>query len=116
MASDLTAGLRDIMLDAAAGAMVEVSLHSAEPDGSGSGELSGSGYARQPVTWDPAAGGFLAMDGELTYAVPAATVSHVGLWDTSDVWRGWGSLTASEVFAAPGTYILDELQVLLSNA
>jgi hypothetical protein len=114
--TDVTAPTRDIALDAIAGATVEVSLHSAQPDGSGSNELSGSGYERQSVDWDPATGGLLAMDGELTYSVPAGDVTHIGLWDSGDVWRGWIQLTAPENFTAPGTYILDELQLLLNNA
>jgi hypothetical protein len=69
----------------ARGGTLYVSLHTADPGRTGASELSGSGYARQAVTFDPAAGG--ATDAVADVVFPANsggaayTVSHIGLWD-----------------------------------
>ena len=69
----------------ARGGTLYVSLHTADPGRTGANELTGSGYARQAVTFDPAVAG--ATDAVADAVFPANsggasyTVSHIGLYD-----------------------------------
>lgn len=79
----ITAAL-DEAADAVAGIGAELSLHTSNPGGGGSNEVSGSGYARAEVTWDPASGGVSASDSTpIAFTGPALqSITHVGLWTT----------------------------------
>lgn len=107
--------------DGATALLAYASLHSSNPGGTGTAELTGGSpaYARQAVTWDPATGAVAAISGTETFNVAAgSTVAYVGLWSavTGGTWRGSGALTASESFAGQGTYVLTALTVTASNA
>lgn len=74
---------KNVMLDALGAVAVFASLHSAIPNASGSGEISGGSpaYARKAIVWSAAAAG--SMDKNATdpiFDVPAGDVFYVGLW------------------------------------
>lgn len=60
------------------------SLHTGVPDATGSNEVTGGSYARQPLTsgdWNAASGGQQTNSASLVFSVPAATtVFFVGMW------------------------------------
>ena len=66
-------------------ATVYLALHTADPDEDGSGaEVSGGSYARQACAFDAthATGGNTAnTSAESFTGMPAATVTHIGIWD-----------------------------------
>ena len=64
---------------------VYVALHTADPVDAGSGaEVSGGSYARQAIAFDAAhatTGLTQNTDIETFTSMPAATVTHIGIWD-----------------------------------
>lgn len=104
-----TAGA-DVGLDAVGAVGLFVSLHTADPGTDGSNEVTGGSpaYARQACTWDAASGGSMALAAVEEFDVPAASVSHFGVWSasTAGTFYGGGALSDTEVFAAQGTYKL----------
>jgi hypothetical protein len=64
--------------------ITHLSLHSAIPNASGSGEITGGSpaYARKSVTWGTAISGVLPQTGSAVFDVPAGTVVAVGLWSS----------------------------------
>lgn len=80
-------------------------------------ELSGGGYARQPVTWTDAGGGLSRPSADLVFTTEAG--------DVVDEWRGFSAATAgtdyggaalSEVtFSNPGTYTLLAVSTSISH-
>lgn len=84
-----------------------VSLHTADLGETGASEVSGGSYARQSASFDVASGGATANSGALTWtAMPAATITHVGIWDalTSGNFLWGGALTASKVVGSGDTF------------
>ena len=109
------------MLTPAAGAavtdVVEVSLHSAEPDGSGSNELTGGGYARQPVTWGTPSSGMVtaSTDTEFSVTGEGTWVRWCGLWDDTGAFLGGIALDTQVEYPAAGTYTISPLRVGARN-
>lgn len=109
------------MLTPAAGAavadVVEVSLHSAEPDGTGSNELAGGGYARQPVTWGTASSGIVTASTDPEFSVPGegTWVRWCGLWDSAGAFLGGIALDTQVEYPAAGTYTISPLRVGARN-
>ncbi|MBR41189.1 MAG: hypothetical protein CMA89_04810 [Euryarchaeota archaeon] len=68
-------------------ASVHLSLHTANPGEDGTGtEVSGSGYARQAITFNAAhaTNGTIDNSSEETFTnMPGVTVTHIGIWDNS---------------------------------
>jgi hypothetical protein len=87
---------------------VYVSLHTADPGETGASEVTGGSYGRQgPETFSAAAAGASDNDTQIDFTnMPAATVTHVGLWDASTagnfLWGG--SLTTSKSLNAGDTF------------
>ena len=81
-----------------------ISLHTAEPNDSGSNELSGGSYARATgLTFGAASNGRRSATTQPFLNVPGgATVTHIGFWGGS-TFRGYYDAT-DETFAAAGTY------------
>ena len=115
----LNAGSKNLMLDALGAVTGFVSLHNSDPGATGTGEISGGtpAYARKAVTWNAAASGNLDSSNVPLFDIPAGTtVTHFGLWTaaTGGTFRGGDPLSASETFAAQGTYSFDDLDVNLT--
>lgn len=92
-------------------AVTHVSLHTAQPNASGSSEVSGGTYARQAETSAASSGGvidFAATDLAFTL-MPAVTVTHFGLWSasTAGTFYGWGTCT-NRTLLAGDTYNLTD--------
>jgi hypothetical protein len=77
---------------------IKVSLHTADPGDTGANEVSGGGYSRQPVSFGPTSNGSTSNSADVVFNnMPAVTVTHAGLWDSSSptpVWLGGAPLTA----------------------
>jgi hypothetical protein len=109
---------KHVMLDELASVAVFASLHTAQPNSSGSNEVSGGSpaYSREAITWNAASSGALDNNANPVFDVPAGTtITHVGLWSasTGGTFYGWADIT-DEVFAAQGTYTLTDADITLS--
>lgn len=107
----LTSAGKNLMLNGFSASAVYVSLHSSEPDGSGSSEISGGSpaYARKSVSWAAASGGALTSNANIVFDVPGTTtVAWLGYWSaaTSGTFYGSRQLSASETFTNQGTYTI----------
>ena len=76
-----------------------ISLHTGDPGETGASEVTGGSYARQSGSFAAAAAGATSNDATISFAtMPAATITHVGVWDASTagnfLWGG--ALTASK--------------------
>ena len=95
-----------------------VSLHTADPGTTGASEVTGGSpaYARKAVTWAAASGGSMSLTAGVTFDVPAATVTHFGVWSavSAGTYYGGGALSASETFAAQGTYQLTNATISIT--
>lgn len=100
---------------AVTGRATTVSLHTANPGTTGGSEVSGGGYARQPISWGPPTGGSVVQAETVVFSGPeGATVTHIGLWDGS-TWLGGAPLTAAEDIGPAGAQ-LDNVTVTAANA
>lgn len=85
------------------------SLHTAEPNASGSNEVTGGSYTREAITWAAASGGTAASGAEIVFDVPAGvTITHLGYWSASTAGTFYGSraLDTSQTFSSAGTYTI----------
>lgn len=114
----LSTAARNLMLDALAQVAAYVSLHTSDPGAAGANEVEGGSYARQPITWNPAASGNLDDDNQPEFDIPPnTTISHFGLWSAEEggTYYGSGALSASESYGASGgTYTLTDVDVSLT--
>lgn len=83
-----------------------VSLHTADPGETGASEAAGGSYARQSSTYGAAAAGQVANDAAINFtSMPAATITHVGIWDAVSggnfLWGG--ALSVSRTISSGGT-------------
>lgn len=63
-------------------ATLYLSLHTADPGSTGANEVTGAGYARQAITFGNPVSGVAANTAALSYVnMPAAVITHLGLWD-----------------------------------
>lgn len=101
--------LNDTLLNIGATAMqaaaTHASIHTAEPNASGSNE---STAARQAITWEAAAGGDMAFvdDLDFTGGASGGAATHIGFWSASSggTFYGWLALTGDQTFNAAGEY------------
>lgn len=71
------------MMEVLAGLGVYVSLHSANPGSTGASELSGDGYARKAISFDPASDQAIANDDLIAFGPASAEweeATYYGLW------------------------------------
>lgn len=116
----MAAGLNDTLLNIGAQAMMDavthLSLHTAEPDGSGSNESSAG---RQAASWDAASGGdmLLTADEQFTGGASSGPCTHVGLWSavTAGTFYGYFAVTGDQTFNAAGEYTLTAITVAGSS-
>lgn len=88
---------------------VYASLHTAEPNASGSSEVTGGSYTRESISWAAASNGTAATNANIVFDVPASTtITHVGYWSAVSGGTFYGSrvLDASQTFATAGTYTI----------
>jgi hypothetical protein len=84
-----------------------VSLHTALPGDTGTSEVTGGSYARQSVTFNAAGTKATTNAAVLTFAtMPAATVTHIGIWGASSAGTIWwqGALSAPKTVGAGDTF------------
>jgi len=89
--------------------VTHVSLHTAEPDASGSSEVTGGTYTREAITWGSASAGTATSSGDIVFDVPTGvTITHLGYWSASSAGTFYGSraLDTSQTFSSAGTYTL----------
>ena len=113
MAGLTTAGL-NALLDSGLDAFATASLHSSDPGATGLAEISGGSpaYARKAITWAAATGAGRTTNVTPLFDVPASTVAYVGYWSGA-TFLGSRALSATEVYAAQGTYLLSAITELL---
>jgi hypothetical protein len=114
-----TAGI-NAASDGVAAKVGYVSLHSADPAGTGAHEITGGtpAYARKAVLWDPATGGVAPISGPVTFDIPpGTTISHAALWDTLTGGTTYGddALSSPETYGAQGSYNLNALTITITS-
>lgn len=95
-------------VDTEAARVTWLSLHTADPGQTGASEATGGSpaYARKQTTWGAANGSGVAAGSQVTFDVPASTITHVGFWSASTAGTFRGSINITdEVFAAQGQYL-----------
>ncbi|MFY7069574.1 phage tail fiber protein [Nocardiopsis changdeensis] len=108
----------DRTLEGLVAGAVTASMHTTDGGTTGTGEVTGGTYARQPITWDPASGGQIDAAAQITFDIPGGhTVTHLGLWDASGtpVWQGSIKLSTPESYGAAGTYTVLLVRVTQSD-
>ncbi|GAA3878052.1 hypothetical protein GCM10022243_48430 [Saccharothrix violaceirubra] len=99
---------------------MKVALATSASSASAAGtEVSGGSYARQNVTFGSASAGSTSNTGAVTFtSMPAATVTHVDIYDSNGTpRRAWyGALTASKTTASGDTlsFAIGALTISLS--
>lgn len=84
-----------------------LSLHTADPVGTGANEVTGGSYARQTVDFTTAASGAITSSADVEFqGMPGATVTHVALWDAASGGTVWweDALSVQKVVAAGDTF------------
>ena len=87
-----------------------ISLHAGDPGETGANEVTGGSYARQSGAFGNAASGQVSNTATIDFTgMPAATVTHVGVWisstataSTNFIWGG--ALTTGKVVGAGDTF------------
>lgn len=90
-------------------APIKISLHTGDPQTTGSSEVTGGSYARQTAAYASASGGQNALTATLNFtSMPACTVSHIGIWDSAGTpkFRLGSALAASKTLASGDTLSL----------
>ncbi|HLU96897.1 MAG TPA: hypothetical protein VKZ89_08680 [Thermobifida alba] len=112
----------DAVLNAAAdGAttlLAYASIHTDDPSTTGANEVTGGGYARQEITWNPATGAVATADGTLSFSGPAnEDATHLGFWSAAEsgTFRGAVALTGDQTFNSEGEYNVTSVTVTASN-
>lgn len=105
--------LNDNGLNAQVGGLTAVaafaSLHTAEPNASGSNEVVASPYVRESIPWGSPNSGTAVTSDAIVFDVPAdTTITHLGYWSSGDGGTFYGSraLDTSQTFATAGTYTI----------
>lgn len=85
------------------------SLHTAEPNASGSSEVTGGSYTREAISWGAASGGTAVSNAQIVFDVPTGTtITHLGYWSAASGGTFYGSrqLDTSQTFSSAGTYTI----------
>lgn len=109
--------LEDAVLDSAVDAVTSeltwISLHSADPGGTGANETSD---ARMMATWDSSSGGTAAINNApLSFTGPdSGAITHIGAWsaETMGVWKGSTPIVGDTSFNANGDFDVTALTVV----
>lgn len=93
-------------------AMTHMSIHTAQPNASGSNESSA---ARQAITWVTAANGDMVATVDLAFTGGASggAATHAGFWSASSggTWYGFYPLTGDQTFNAAGEYTVTGVSI-----
>lgn len=114
----LNVGVLDAAVDAATDLLLFASIHTSAPDATGSNEVTGGGYARQAVAFDPATSAVASLDATLAFSGPASgAATHIGFWSASSggTFRGFKALTGDQAFNAAGEYEVTSVTVTGSS-
>lgn len=112
----ITSSLANNMLTTTRSYALWISLHNGDPLTTGAVELAISPYNRSPTSWSLPASGRLVIGNPIFVPVNAnSSIGFYGLWDqkTLGTFLAGSSLSAVEVFAAPGTYTVSSLNFTL---
>ena len=96
-----------------------VYLHTGDPGETGASEVAGGSYARQQAAFNAAAAGASANTAVINFTgMPAATVTHVGIWDAATngnfLWSGAFSASQAILVGNTGTIAAAALTVTLN--
>ena len=108
MAGLVDAG-KNLLLDGLAAGVEFVSLHTDDPNGTGSDEVSASPYARKSVTWATPASASVSSASAIVFDVPGGTtINHLGYWSAASggTFYGARALDSAQTFSTPGTYTI----------
>jgi hypothetical protein len=108
MAGLVDAG-KNLLLDGLTDGVEFVSLHTADPNGTGSDEVNASPYTRESVTWASPASGSVSSASVIVFDVPGGTtINHLGYWSASSggTFYGARALDTPQTFATTGTYTI----------
>ena len=108
----ITQPIADLMLVPVRSFALFISLHNGDPGVTGANEQSISPYNRMPASWNAPSSGKLIVGGPVNIAVNGtSSVGFYGLWSqkTLGIFYGGSSLSAVEIFSAPGTYTISSL-------
>lgn len=107
----------DVAVDAVTAELTWISLHSADPGGTGANETSTD---RIQATWDASSGGTAAINNApLSFEGPnSGAITHVGAWDASTmgVWKGSAPIVGDTSFNANGDFDLTALTVVSTSS
>ena len=101
----------NVMADAWRAVATHLSLHTAQPNASGSNE---STAARVAASWPAASGGDLTVTNKnFTGGAASGACTHVGFWTASSggTFHGYQALTGDQTFNAAGEYTITSLTV-----
>lgn len=100
---------------------VYVGLHTSSPndDASGTGEISGNGYARKEASFGAASGGSAATDATITFDAATGTwgtISHIGIYDASSGGNllFHGAVTTSKTIESGDTFQISSGNLTIS--
>lgn len=103
-------------LDAMAGRIDQLSLHTDDPGATGTNEVVGGTYARQAVTWNAATSAQVTIAAPVSFDVPAGnTISWVGMWETGPTWMGAVALNTPQPFPNDGELTVQNLAITMTN-
>lgn len=85
---------------------LQLSLHTGDPGEDGTlNEVTGGSYAKQAITFGAAAAGVATMSNSPSFTnMPAATVTHIAIWDQGANCLFIGDLSASKTVNSGDTY------------
>jgi hypothetical protein len=115
----VTDAVLDAAVDGATAVLVYASIHTDDPSTTGANEVTGGGYARQEVTWNPSTGGIATADGTLSFSgPPGEDAKYLGLWSaqSNGTFRGAAELSGDQTFNASGEYQVTTLTVTAINS
>lgn len=99
-----TTALKNSLATAYGTNTTSVALFTTVPGASAGTEVTGTGYARQTITWGAPTNGVIT--GTVTFTVPAGvTIAGAGFYSSGGVYQDGGAVT-SQNFATSGQYAL----------
>jgi hypothetical protein len=100
---------RNVQVSGLTAVALYASLHTSEPNASGSAELTGGSYTREAISWGAASGGTASNDLAIVFDVPTGTtITYLGYWSAASGGTFYGSraLDTSQTFSSDGTYTI----------